>query len=243
MKNRLKKIDSILSSKLFGHTIGIYPEIVGLIGNIRLYLFGNLNYRKNGFIAKMNFRFPDKVYTMLEGYLSNSQYEFDPYNINPEYVTNNEKRVFINISNHTNAFEGFKENIESLLGLKLKLHSIECWRNFPISLENRKTISADWHFDRRPTNWIRVFVLINDVNESQGPFTFISKNETIKIIKSTNFNRDDVTQNDKFENLNPLRFTGSQGDFYIVDTQRCLHRAGIVSQGFKRDILQFIYKY
>lgn len=156
MKNRLKQIDSILSAKLFGHTIGIYPEILGLMGNIRLYLFGNVNYRKNGFIAKINFRFPDSVYTFLEGYLSkslsSSQYESDPYNIRPEYVSNNETRVFFNISNHTNAFEGFKENIESLLGLKLKLHSIECWRNFPISYENRKTISADWHFDRRPTN-------------------------------------------------------------------------------------------
>lgn len=81
------------------------------------------------------------------------------------------------------------------------------------------------------------------MNVRQGPFTFLSKNETIKIIKGSNFNRDNVTQNDTFENLNPLRFTGSKGDFYIVDTQRCLHRAGIVSQGFKRDILQFIYKY
>ena len=243
MKNIIKQLDSIISARIFGHTIGVYPELLGLMGNIRLFLFGKDNYRKNGFISKMNFLFPERVYTLLEGYLSNSQNDFDFYKISPEYTINNEKRVFFKISNHTNAFDGFKEHIEKLMGLKLKLHSIECWRNFPISIEHRKLISADWHLDRRPTNWIRVFVLINDVNEHQGPFTFFPKYKTKEIISMSKFNRDNVIQNDVFENLEPLKFVGNQGDFYIVDTQKCLHRAGIVSQGYKRDILQFIFKY
>ena len=143
-----------------------------------------------------------------------------------------------------NIFSSLKSHVESLLNLKLKLLKIDLWRNYNISESDAKLISADWHFDRRPTNWIRVFILLQKVDISHGPFTYMDKISTKNYVKNQGFNRDNNFNSSLFNSSEEINtFEGSKFDLAIVDTQKCLHRAGLVEKDKKRDIIQFVYKY
>ena len=101
---------------------------------------------------------------------------------------------------------------------------------------NETKLSADWHMDRRPINWYRIFVLLHDTDPSHGPLHYLSRENSKCLIKS-GFKRGDIV--DEFKH--PVRkFVGGISDSVLINAELCLHRAGIPNPGKYRSILEIV---
>ena len=85
-----------------------------------------------------------------------------------------------------------------------------------------------YHLDTEAKKNVKFFFLLNDVDENNGPFTFIDKLNSKKIIKITNYdgkrlNDDEIKNSEKnYENYEK-KFIGKYGSGLAIDTANCLH--------------------
>jgi hypothetical protein len=63
------------------------------------------------------------------------------------------------------------------LGLQVRLNYLDVWHNIPVR-EGEPPISAEfWHRDHEDKRIIKVFVLLTDVDETMGPFTYVKRSQ------------------------------------------------------------------
>jgi len=63
------------------------------------------------------------------------------------------------------------------LGLQVRLNYMDVWHNIPVC-EGEPPISAElWHRDHEDKRIIKVFVLLSDVDETMGPFTYVKRSQ------------------------------------------------------------------
>ena len=63
------------------------------------------------------------------------------------------------------------------LGLQVRLNYMDVWHNIPVC-EGEPPISAElWHRDHEDKRLIKVFVLLSDVDETMGPFTYVKRSQ------------------------------------------------------------------
>jgi hypothetical protein len=97
-----------------------------------------------------------------------------------------------------------------------------------------------WHSDGSYTDTLKVFFLLSEVTNNDGPMLLIDRHSSEKIFKSKipfNFlkhGRPDLPQFQKWSSA----FTGKLGQCLVVDTNRCLHRASIPNEK-PRDMVTF----
>ena len=61
------------------------------------------------------------------------------------------------------------------LGLQVRLNYTDVWHNIPVR-EGEPPISAEfWHRDHEDKRIIKVFVMLTDVDETMGPFTYVKR--------------------------------------------------------------------
>ena len=131
------------------------------------------------------------------------------------------------------------DDIVSYLGKNFLYDNAIIYRNYTFSKEfyDYDIYSNIWHQDTHDGNrLLRIFLLINDVNESNGPLVVLDREETKK---NWTFIKDRYTvhnKNSRRDFKNQIKFTGKSGDYLIVDTSNCMHRAGIPES--QRDMLQ-----
>ncbi len=258
MRNTLKKIDSILSSKLIGNTIGMYPNILGLKGRIKLKTSGNQNSNdliKEGFVdlgKVFSSRFADVLkFTLNELEQGKKQIKVNDKLINTKNLDVYKNPATLKILNGGKLvdfiFDDFQKSIKSKIdeyfSASSEICSILVWRNY--TTEDPTLFSGDWHYDRRPTNWFRLFVLLENVDVDQGPFMFISKKESKKVTRG-GFSRSDSNwqsdMNSDNRNSQIKKFIGKKGYGVAVDTQNLLHRAGVAIPGKTRDMCEIVFK-
>lgn len=135
------------------------------------------------------------------------------------------------------------KSIQSYLGKNFITEQALFFRNYKIS-ENLKThdiYSNIWHQDSHDGfKLLKIFVLLGDVTQKDGPFIFLDRNSTKK-----HFSK--LRERWSFENLKNLKkfdeeilFTGKKGDYVIINTANCMHRASIPSN--YRDMAQITIK-
>ena len=131
-----------------------------------------------------------------------------------------------------------RENIEAYLrrGFLMEEHTLIRNFNFDTSFSAYDIYSNIYHLDSHDGNrMLKVFVLISDVGDNDGPFHYFNldrvKKSWPKFRERWSF--------DNFRNpasFNDVQtFTGNAGDFLIIDTSKNVHKAGIPDQ--YRDIL------
>lgn len=139
-----------------------------------------------------------------------------------------------------------KQNLNSIkayLGNGFVTERVLFFRNYKIS-QNLKThdiYSNIWHQDSHDGfKLLKIFVLLDDVTINDGPFVFLDRKTTIK-----NFNK--LRERWSFENLkelkeyeNEIKFVGKRGDYIVINTALCMHRASIPSNF--RDMAQITIK-
>jgi len=108
--------------------------------------------------------------------------------------------------------------------------------------ENKSVYSENFHCDKYVGTHYKQFIYLNNVNESNGPFTYLSKSVTKKFISKFKFkNRfsNDIVKSDFKDDEN--YFMGDAGNSILVNTTQCLHRAGIPHKGKFRDVIVITY--
>ena len=97
-----------------------------------------------------------------------------------------------------------------------------------------------WHNDGSTVDSLKIFVLLNDTDENNGPMHIIDKNETIDIIKAGFSKYKEGVSNGIIEKeCNVIKFVGNAGKVLIVNTNLCLHRGDIPKPNLSRDMLVF----
>ena len=129
--------------------------------------------------------------------------------------------------------------IESYLGKDFRYETPIIFRNFnfPKEFSGYDVYSNVWHQDSFDGNkLLKIFVLMDKVSETDGPFYYMDSN-AVKLHWENLRDRWSFKAFSGVEEI-PEQFilTGIKGDYLILDTSRCLHRASIPSK--YRDMLQ-----
>jgi hypothetical protein len=100
--------------------------------------------------------------------------------------------------------------------------------NIPEEFQNYDIYSNVWHQDSHDGYvLLKVFILLTDIDESDGPFMFLERTDTKKYWKEL---RERWTFK-KFKNIPTFKeekkLTGKKGDYIIINTATCMHRASI----------------
>ena len=133
--------------------------------------------------------------------------------------------------NIPNCFQNIiKENsqfIKCYLGNKIVYDSVVSWRLFHVDkeFEGFDIFSNVWHQDSHDGNrLLKIFLLIEEVREKDGPFHWIDEKSTKKnwdsLVERWTFKNFKETKSYKEQNI----LTGVKGDYLILDTSRCMHR-------------------
>ncbi|MDA9693751.1 hypothetical protein N9U15_01985 [Prochlorococcus sp. AH-736-P13] len=117
--------------------------------------------------------------------------------------------------------------IKSYLGNKIVYDSLICWRLFHFNkeFEGFDVFSNVWHQDSHDGNrLLKIFLLIEEVREKDGPFHWINEKNTKKnwdsLVERWTFNNFKETKSYQEQDI----LTGEKGDYLILDTSRCMHR-------------------
>jgi len=127
--------------------------------------------------------------------------------------------------------------------IRLTFATIRRNRHLPDHIvASSEAYSNYWHLDGHPHDLVKVFISLSDIDESCGPFHWLSYEDTKNVLNS-NFDRetDGVPQSAFAPETKAKKFTGDVGNVLICNTNVLLHRAGIPEENKHRDmiILQF----
>lgn len=115
-------------------------------------------------------------------------------------------------------------------------------RHVPESVLQQGEVYSDrWHTDSGPTSMLAIFVLLNDLGPDGGPTSAINIPATKDVVRQGYASRKETGQLTAQIENDPTRveMTGPAGTIMFVNVARCLHRAGIPTEGKHREWLQF----
>jgi hypothetical protein len=141
--------------------------------------------------------------------------------------------------------------VEGYYGSWFEVHQVEAWRTVTIpGLVDDTSVEAysnQWHNDRYPTSWLRVFCYLSDgVTKETGAFRCHPIPSTKEIIRSGGYlRRSLITAKVRAQLEDESRivyFEGDAGAACLANAMHCLHRAGIPRPGYERDMLAFTFR-
>lgn len=97
-----------------------------------------------------------------------------------------------------------------------------------------------WHQDASPSDTLKLFFLLGDVNADDGPMLMLNRQKSEDIVSSYRvFDHQKHGRPQQFESIpHDMAYCGKQGTGLIVNTNTCLHRASIPSAK-PRDMITF----
>ena len=191
-------------------------------------------YEKNGYV-KLNSIPEDQIYelnTLLMKYNTPKIDENYCYNfvINTE-ILNKVKNII------DQNFSIFLKNFSNFYNMKIKLGHIQIKRNYPIPQNyTKEAYSNFFHCDAYTLNLFKIFINLQDIDETNGPFILVKKNQAKSFIKKSNYKNRLLYDEKKAKDCYFVN-TGQKGDSLLCNTTELLHRAGNVQSGKHRDVL------
>ena len=136
-----------------------------------------------------------------------------------------------------------KKAIQDYLGTNFQIEYTLFFRNYniPNYLETFNVYSNIWHLDsHNGFKLLKIFVLLHDTSDDEGPFYFLERKHTIKYWNKL---RDRFGFHQSIEKKimtfdEEKKFTGKKGDYLIINTSTCMHRASIPKN--YRDMVQIV---
>jgi hypothetical protein len=137
--------------------------------------------------------------------------------------------------------------LEHNYGAHFGIVTVEMYRTYHV--ESQITAQVDpysswWHCDQRPTDLVKLFINLTEVDENSGPFMAATRSMTAEMLRSERFRgRHETAFDPSAKDLATGRIvalTGKPGVAMLCNTQECLHRAGVPQQGRHRDLLQIV---
>lgn len=134
--------------------------------------------------------------------------------------------------------QNHRSEINNYLGNNILIESPLFFRNynFDKKFSGFDVYSNVWHQDSHDGNkLLKIFILMEDVGKDDGPLMWLDEHNTRlnweEISDRWNFNAFKKVKSFKNQRV----FLGEAGTYSIVDTSRCMHRAGIPA--VKRDMM------
>jgi len=196
---------SFLRSQCYFHII-LKTYILNIIYNLQ-HKFepkkGNLHLDQN----EINYIY-DEIEKLVPR-ISNKYFKF----INLEHIPSFAKKI---VQRH-------KNDIELFLGKNFVFEKMTftLTKHIPNEFEHFDFYSNAWHTDSDSHKILKIFILIEEVTDKDGPFIYLSDKKTTE---NWRFLRDRfINSIVKVEGEN--HFTGKRGDYFIIDTSKNLHRA------------------
>ncbi len=135
------------------------------------------------------------------------------------------------------------EIIASYLGMWPKLHSVSAWLNYPT--EGEAKTSQLWHRDPEDLQTVKVFIYLDAVDESTGPFSYIPETQPFGAAagKAATYEKQKRVLDDELASVYPkeswMSCTGPASTMIIADTVG-YHRGGKPSIG-QRILITFTF--
>ena len=231
-------INTNLGQILFNNPNTLYYNI---FNNLHLSLIANKNIKDNEYMQKYlqdgffktninSSEFCHQINSKIAKQFVDSNTSFHRFHIDDEMK---EK-----IRNHINIkFSPILKEIEKFYNSKIAVANIKIQRNFHINEKiDKEVYSENYHADAYVYNHFKLFINLTDVTIDQGPLHIYSKKSTKKFMKVTKYkDRNNYHNSELQEQL--FCNVGKIGESLIANTTECVHKAGFVKKGFKRDIL------
>ena len=139
-----------------------------------------------------------------------------------------------------------QEKLYHYYGCHFLVTHISAYRttNLPNAQGSSEVYAHKLHYDRHPSDTLKLFVNLSDVTLEDGPFNFFDRVNSKKVLKAgykdrTNYGKAiDIIEDPEQK----IFFTGKSGAAAIVDTTSCLHKAGIPKADHIRDLLIFNFE-
>lgn len=119
--------------------------------------------------------------------------------------------------------------VANYLGFIPVLSEIALWYSEPGQYGEEKS-SQLYHLDNADTSQVKLFVHLDDVVQSGGPFTFLGESDTDLVVSRTGYGRrrnvdrlSDEVVYDIIPNSHKIECTFDAGSVVYVDTSKCLH--------------------
>ena len=144
-------------------------------------------------------------------------------------------QLFLSNENLINTLNSFFGNRDWKMGQP------SVWRLRPMETRPSPINKADgarfWHTDDIRDDYLKLFINLMDINDSHGPFSAISAQDSKSIIKShRGANRFELEDRDL--GVEVTKATGPMGTATFCTTSRCLHRGGFQLPNCYRDMMQ-----
>ena len=130
--------------------------------------------------------------------------------------------------------------IGEYLGTAPSFHSASLWWG---KAGEASAGSPFFHLDSLDSSCIRLYVYLSDVDEGNGPFCVIPKNESLRFIRKTGYIGNALSDKTVFKYLSlssVKKLTGNAGSVFAVDASRSLHYGSRCIEG-DRVVLIFSY--
>ena len=239
----------------------ILPTYNYLDNNLGVFLFNNLNSLSyniyNTIYRKLIFK--KKNENIISEFLKNGYQKIGIANQNLIYQIKNECINQMPQDNETSRFyfkknrniinkikeiinlncNDYLKNLEQCYKANIKLSWIGLFRNYSYKSENEK-YSNYFHTDGYNLNLIKLFINLQDVKSENGPMQIVKKKFNKKLInlsKVTNLRR--IKPNLSKEEYEEMIYEnkGEEGNIFICDTTKLIHRAGVPSINNHRDMI------
>lgn len=261
IKNYLIWLDLNLGKKLF-YADQTFSRIIRGFLNLHLvkaklgwksFPVGDLSckqIKEKGFLIIPRSFYPDST---VEGIRKEVQYCFDnKVGVKPRGKPGEDGEYYSYIINDVNQSvpsvshlvpEVLQRTIEGYYGAYFEVAAVNIWRNYHVPdnvLGEMEVFSERWHCDHRQSTMFKLFYLVDDVNERQGPFHFQDKQRSRDIIRDGYKSRliYDLKNLDIDDPDSVIGLTGNAGDVLLINTTECMHRAGVCAEGEYRDIIE-----
>lgn len=121
------------------------------------------------------------------------------------------------------------------------------WRNLHVPetvMNNREAYSNRWHCDTFRISVVKLFIVLNEVTDKDGPFHIMPRRATHMALKKGYVVRENYGGAKDFmaDPKNFTRLVGPPGTAILCRTSACFHRAGIPEAGRYRDIAEIRFR-
>ena len=140
--------------------------------------------------------------------------------------------------------ERVRRLLHEYFGSSFRVVETQAFRTFPIPEADRGTeaYSNFWHCDSYPVSWVKVYVFLSDWTPASGGTEILPIPRTKKIMRSGYVNRYfSLGGQERLARMTEdhVSVVGPAGSIFIFNPQRCLHRAGVPTDGRQRDAMMF----
>lgn len=140
--------------------------------------------------------------------------------------------------------EALQRDIADYFGCDFYVSMVEAYRTYSLPAEAKGEFGKfmTWHLDtQQSVDILKLFVPLEPIEARHGPTRLVPKRESRRLARNLSW-RLEETGDAELEALvarlgSSRSMTGRPGDCYFVETQRCLHSAGLPEPGCTRDLL------